>query len=228
MTTFKVALTCLLVVVAGGGVPSHGAIVYLETFDNDEGTFVITNGSDPSAGWAFDASCPPATSAPAGAGVLRWGEFQDCFSYGQLGHTDEASTPPVSLLACTLSFNYHLDYEEPVTFENADVEVTWDGTSGTLLSLADGTLMSSASWINAQTALPNGEVSVQFIASTDDGTFNSGTGWSIDDVAMICDTDPAPATSRGGVFVLIAGFSLAMAWMLARRRAAISDSDLGN
>jgi hypothetical protein len=194
--------------------------VYTETFDTDQGSFSIANGADPGSGWAADSACPPATSAPNGAGVLRWGAFADCFTYGTVGHIDVASSAATSTTGgCTLSFNYHLDYEEPVSFENADVEVSVDGGGGSpLLSLAAGQLVSAGSWLNASAPVPDGSVVVNYIGSTDDAAFNTGTGWSIDDVVIDCPVAGTPATSSWGVLALMMGISLAMAVALFRLR----------
>lgn len=219
MPSFRSVLAVLAALIAVGA-PAFAASVYNETFDADAGTFAIANGDDPSSGWAFDNACPAATTAPNGGGVLRWGNFSDCFTYGDVGHVSTASSAAVDTAGgCTLSFSYFLDYEEPVSFENADVEVSVNGEAGApLLSLANGQLQSAASWMAASEALPDGNVVVNFIGQVDDGSFNTGEGWSIDDVDIDCPDTPTPATSTWGMIALVIGLSLAMGVAVLRFR----------
>jgi hypothetical protein len=198
----------------------HAEVVYSEDFTGGSNSFSIANVGDPgNAGWAHDAACAASTAAGhSDPDNLRWGAFADCLNYGPgPGHTDTASTEAQDLTSgCTLSFNYLLDFQEGPTFDNADVVVQGGGV---LASFETGELANTASWTNiGGLGLPSGSVTVDFIGDTPDFTLNTGAGFHIDDVEIDCPAGTTPATSGWGIFVLMAGISLAMAAALFRLR----------
>lgn len=202
------SVASILALFAGFGIAYAGIFAPVaESFDTDTGAITIVNESGDS-GWAFDDTCPVSQGSADGPGVLRWGRFPAaafqggdgttggaCEVYGpaQGGSRDVASIPPVDVPddGCALSFEYFLEFEEPVAFENADVLVSVGGAPPTTLgSLATGELLNDATWRGQSLDLPAGPVAVEFVGSTADGSFNTGAGWVIDDVRIECGATP--------------------------------------
>ena len=79
-------------------------------------------------------------------------------------------------------------------------------------------LENSGLWVAASSTVPAGDITIDYVGTTDDGSFNTGTGWSIDDVSVECPATGTPATSTWGLFLLMIGISMAMAVALFRLR----------
>ncbi len=177
--------------------------LYEETFDFDLGGTVVTNDGVASNEWHFRDDCPANSLAGHSApGAARWGNPGTCDNYGTDfdPSADELRTPDIAIGSCTspsqvmLKFNYLLDFEEPVPWEEARVEVVVDGNppetvadnGGSVGGLATGAAWSSFSLdLSSQTA-GGSTLVLSFAGIALDDVSNNGGGFFVDDLEVIC------------------------------------------
>ncbi len=180
--------------------------LYQETFDASLGTAVATNDGVPSNAWEFRDDCPANLLAGhSDPGAARWGNPGDCGNYGTdfdptIDPIDELRTPAFDISSCTspnqvmLKFNYFLDFEEAAPWDESRVEVIVDGNpaqtvadnGGSVGGLANGAAWSAFSLdLSSQTA-GGSTLAVSLVGVTLDGLFNTGGGFFVDDLEVIC------------------------------------------
>lgn len=149
-----------------------------------------------------------------------------------------------------VNYNYFLEFDEGPCFDRARIEVNLNGSSWVVAdnglcdvdTLVDprragqapsgfggnaglSNLINDATW-HAGSALitdaqPGDLIAVDFTGETDDGLFNAGQGFFVDDIVFLCE--PAayevPTVGPSGLIGLGILLALAAGVLLARRRA---------
>ncbi|MFN7975586.1 MAG: putative Ig domain-containing protein [Acidobacteriota bacterium] len=200
--------------------------IYCEQFTGGLNSTTATDVCNADAVWYAETTCPssalPGHSAPD---HVRWGIQANCGLYASApaGTVDYLETPVLDVSGCggsaSLSFNYLLNYQEGSSFDRARVEAIIDG--GAPVVIADngpggpvsgctggsnpgtGGLSGSGWQPKSFTITAASTLQVRFVGETDDSIANSGEGFFIDDVIVLCPfTCPvitvAPPTLPGG------------------------------
>jgi len=241
------AAVLLLAFAGSASLPAQTTLL-AEPFDVDLGEMNAANDGAGTNAWTFDSTCP--ATALAGhtiAGTAHWINPTTCLDYGTEGSSDLLTSDVIDVSDCRggveVRFNYYLDFQESDEYDRARALVRLDGGTDVVVAANHGggggerpagdggsnppslfELENDATWRSVAVIVPGSENASQaqlaFVGETEDGIANSGEGFLIDDVEVICR--PAayevPALDGAGLAALVALLAAAALVAMARRR----------